>query len=231
MAVDLVLHTVDGPFVAFNLDFQLYFLRLEPIPRLYDENLKPQLIPNLDSWFQAKTHQRYSFQNFVDVVNAFKAGLSKSYSTPDLRSLVAETAVATKVALFERFPDYEKHYWIEALNPVKLESVWVPKIRDEFDSLRAKLGDDLFHNYLCRLVKFAERHKPGLIQVFTRFIKRLGREPIDPAMPVTVDLDVELCKAVDSAVLDRGLPRYKGVPEQVQIRLEILNGRRQAATV
>jgi hypothetical protein len=223
--VELVLHSVEGNFVAFNIDFDLWFMQLEPVPRILDSDLKPQLIPNLDSWFQAKTHQRYSLQSFKDIVAAFKLGLSKSYSAGDLRAVALRTAMVTKQAVMERMGEYGRHYWIEALDPVKLETVWAAKVREKFDELRAKLGDDGFHNYLCRLWKFATKHRPGLVVVFERFIKRLGREPQEPVLPQTDDLDAELCKAVLAVVLDRGIAAYRGVPEHVQQRLEILNGR------
>lgn len=226
MAVDLVLHTINGRFIAFNIDFQLYFMQLEPVPKIYDEDLKPQLIPNLDSWFQAKTHQRYGFQSFTDIVAAFRAGLGKSYSAADLKALAAQTVIATKSALFERMPEYAKHFWIELLDPIQLETVYVAKVREKFDELRLKLGDDGFYNYLCRLWKFATKHRPGLAVVFERFIKRLGREPIDPQLPETSNLDHELCKAVLTTVMNRDMTMYRNVSPHIQERLEILNGRR-----
>ncbi len=223
--VELVLHSVEGNFVAFNIDFDLWFMQLEPVPRILDSDLKPQLIPNLDSWFQAKTHQRYSLQSFKDVVAAFRLGLAKSYSANDLKLVALRTTIATKNAVMERMGEYGRYYWIEALDPVKLETVWAAKVREKFDELRAKLGDDGFHNYLCRLWKFATKHRPGLAVVFERFIKRLGREPQEPVLPQTDELDAELCKAVLAVVLDKGIAAYRGVPEHVQQRLEILNGR------
>lgn len=226
MAVDLNLHSIDGRFVAFSIDFDLWFAQVEPFPRIYDADLRPQLIPNLDSWFQAKTQQRYSLQSFLDIVAAFRAGLSKSYSVNDLRAVAHRAVLAAKSALFERMGEYGKHYWVEVLDPVKLETVWVPQIREKFDELRGKLGDDEFHNYLCRLWKFSTRHRPGLAIVFERFIKRLGREPADPKLPQTTTLDEDLCKTVLSTVVGRDTADYRGVPANIQERLEILNGRR-----
>lgn len=227
MAIKLTLHSIEGPFVAFNIDLDLWFMQIDPIPRIYDSDLKPQIVPNFDSWFQARTHQRYSFQAFKDVVDAFRLGLSKSYSTRDFQDLVARTTVATKTALMERMGEYGRYYWIEVLDPVQLETVWVGKIRAKFDELRKKLGNDKFHNYLCRLMKFATKHRPGLVTVFEKFIQRLGRNPAEqPKFPQTDDLDAELCRVVMAAVLNRHLATYRGVPEHVQERLEVLNGRR-----
>ena len=231
MAVDIALHTTDGPYVAFSIDYDLYFMRLEPVPRVYDGDLKPQVIPNLDSWFQAKTHQRHSLQSFRDMVGAFAAGLARSYSVGDLSSLAATTALATKLALLDRMGEYGRYYWIEVLDPAKLETVWAENVRLKFDGLRARLGDDGFHNYLCRLWKFAVRHRPRAAAVFEKFIRRLGREPQDPVLPGTVELDGELVRSVLAQVLTRETPHYKGVPKPVQDRLEILNGRSSPGTV
>lgn len=225
MAVEIVLHAIDGPYVAFNIDYDLYFMRLEPIPKVYNSDLKPQIISNLDSWFQAKTHQRYSFQSFKDIVGAFAAGLSKSYSLGDLNSLTETVVLATKMAILERMGEYGRYYWIEALDPAKLETVWAENVRTRFDELRGKLGDDGLHNYLCRLWKFASRHRPRVAPVFEKFIRRLGREPRDPVLPGTVELDKELVRSVLAQVLTKDTPVYRGVPKPVHDRLEILNGR------
>ncbi len=227
MAVDLVLHTIDGPYIAFSIGFDLYFMQFDPIPRIFSEDLKPQIIPNLDSWFQAKTHQRHSLQSFKDVSAAFAAGLSKSYSVTDLRGVVAATVAATKTAFIERMGAYGKFYWVEMLDPAKLETVWADRVRQEFDKLKARLGGG-FYNYLCRLWKFSMRHRPLVAPVFEKFIARLGMEPQDPVLPETVELDSELTRHVLANVLGKGTPSFKGVPPHVHQRLEILNGRANA---
>lgn len=224
MAVDLVIQHVLGDVVAFSIDLDSYFMRLQPVPRVYDNDLKPQLIPNIDSWFQAKTQQRYSHRGFLDMVAAFRCGLARSFSGDDLRAMAAQAAVTAKFAMLEQLAQYRKHFWIELLDPAKLESVWAPRVREQFGELRAKLGDDDFHNYLCRLLKFATQHRPGLVKVFERLIERLGRLPQEPRYPYTADLDDQLVKTVLAGVVGRGVGFYRGVPDQLQRRLEMLNG-------
>lgn len=222
--VDLVIQHVLGNVVAFTIDLDAYFMTLQPVPRIFNYDLKPQLIPNIDNWFQAKTQQRYSHRGFLDMVTAFRCGLARSFSGDDLRIMAANSAIAAKTALLELLAEYRKHYWIELLDPAKLESVWAPQVREKFEELRSKLGDDEFHNYLCRLWKFSTQHRPGLAKVFERLINRLGKTPQEPKFPPTIELDDKLVKAVLTNVLDRAAGSFRGVPEQLQRRLEMLNG-------
>lgn len=226
MAVNLVFHAIDNGLVAFNIDLDLYFIKLEPVPKIYDENLKPQLIPNFDSWFQAKTHQRYSFRQFCDMIAAFQTGLEKSYSLGDLKEIVVESMKATKFALFEHMGEYGKRFWVEILDPNNLESGVIVKIRDNFDKLRQSMGDDKFYNLLCRLRKLAETNRPGLAVVFERLIRRMGKEPNNPKYPNSDDLDVEIAKTVLRVVLDKNKPMHKGISPHIQERLDVMNGRR-----
>ncbi len=220
---DLILHAIRGDFVAFNIDYTTYFMRFNPPYRIYDNDLQPQVIPNLDSWIQAHTQQRHGLQIFLDLVAAFKAGLDKSYSINDLKEILYKSTITAKLKMIDMMGEYGKHFWIEVLNPVKLETVWVAKVREKFDELRQKLGDDEFHNYLCRMLKVASAHRPVLVPIIERLIARLGRTPSSPNYPVTDDLDVELVKSVCASVLDK-TPTYKNVSHQVDIRLEMLSG-------
>ncbi len=224
--VDLTLHLIDGPFVAFSIDYILYIMRLEPILQLYDHNLKLQIVPNIDAWFQVQTQQRYSQRGFLDMVAAFRAGLEKSYSYNDLRALASYTTIVTKLAVIERLPDFKKHYWIEDLDPVQLESNLAPLVRDQFEQLRVKLGDDGFYNYLCRLWKFAIKYYPSLAPTFERLIGRLDRTPTEPHLPTTAELDQTLLKAVLTIVFERKTTAFKNVPLDIQERLDVINGRR-----
>lgn len=224
MAVDLVIQHVLGNVVAFTIDLDTYFMQLQPVPRIFNNDLKPQFIPNIDSWFQAKTQQRHSHRGFQDMVTAFQGGLARSFSGDDMRVVAANAVLTAKLAMIEQLAQYRKHFWIELLDPAKLDSVWAPKVREKFEELRSQLGDDDFHNYLCRMLKFATQHRPGLVKVFERLIERLGRVPQEPRYPATIELDEKLVKAVLTNVTDKGTGFYRGVPEQLQRRLEMLNG-------
>lgn len=221
--VELKIHHVQGPVIAFSLNFDLYFLRTHPVPQIFDANLTPHVIANIDNWFQAKTQQRYSYRGFLDMMGAFAEGLKHTYSGQDLEHICRHAALAAKnFVLTERLGDYSKLYWVEVLDPIKLETVHAPAVRDKFEHLRAKLGDEEFFNNLCRLWKFASRHRPGLAAVFERLIQRLGRLPQEPRYPTTDDLDKDLQRAVLVTVLERGAAVYKGVPADIQEKMGIL---------
>lgn len=221
--VDLKIHYVQGSVTAFSLNLDFYFLRTEPIPQIFDVGLTPQTVANIDSWFQAKTQQRYSYRGFLDMVGAFKDGLAHTYSRRDLEEICQKSALAAKsYVLTERMAEYGKHYWIEILNPVSLDTVHAQAIRDKFEHLRTKLGDDELFNNLCRLLKFAQRNRPGLVSVFERLIKRLGRIQQDPHYPETNDLDIDLQRAVLAIVLEKGIAAYKGIAIDIQTKIESL---------
>jgi len=219
----ITIHHVHKDVAAFSIDFDLYLIKFLPVPQLFDGNLKPQIIPNIDSWFQVKTQQRYCYRGFTDMVDAFRQGLQRTYSLGDLHRAAAEAVLATKMALLERMGEHGKNFWVELIDPAKLEGVYAAKVREQFDRLRSKLGDDTFHNYLCRLWKFALRHRPGVAPVFERLIEQLGRTPEEPRLPTTHALDADLQKAVLAKVLAGHPTVYKGVPPAIQARIEALS--------
>ncbi len=222
---NLAFHSIDGPFVAFSIDIEMYYARLEPIVQIFNDSLQLQVIPNIDFWIQNKTKQRHDQRGFLDMARAFKAGIEKSYTIADLNSLLQHTMMATKRAMLEQMPEYNKHYWIETLDASKLESVGADNVRKNFDVLLKKLGEDGFYNYLCRLWKFAVAHRPDIVTIFEKLVARLGKLPAEPTLPATPELDNELYKKVVSTVFDKKIAPIKGVPVEIQKRLNLLNGR------
>jgi len=225
MSVDFKIHHVHKSVIAFSIDFDFYFLRVNPVPQIFDINLTPHTIANIDSWFQAKTHQRYSYQGFLDMAGAFMDGLKHTYSGYDLEQVCERAATATKhFILTEKLSDYMKAYWIEAIDRVKLERIYVKIIRDKFEKLRIKLGDDELFNNLCRFYKNAYNNYPKLAPIFDKFIKRLNRSLQDPHYPETVDLDNSMHKFVYIMTLGHGsIPEYKNVSLEIQNKMKLLD--------
>ncbi len=220
---DLKIHYVQNNVVAFSLGFDLYFLRCFPVPQIFNSSLTPQLIPNIDSWFQAKTQQRYSYRGFLDIVGGFVAGLGHTYSIAEIKALCVQTTLtAKKTILTELMSDYKKHFWVECLDPVKLEGMYAESVREKFDRLRQSLGDDEFYNYLCRLWKLARQYRPSIAVVFERLVDRLGRVADEPKYPDTKDLDDKLLKLVLGSVLEKVTDAHHGVSKEIQAKLEAL---------
>lgn len=216
-----ILH-VKGPVAAFLIDPQFYFYRSIPIPQIFSSDLVLQLIPNIDNWFQAQTHQRHSHRSFLDMASAFSDGLNHSYSLQDLEDICAQASATTKdLIVIKHLAAYNKIFWIEGLNPAKFEG-YVDNIRKKFEKLRSGLGDDAFFNQLCRLLEFSNNNCPRYSPILEQFIKRLGRVASLPAYPVSKELDDEIRKAVISKVLEKRRSVFKGVPAEIQEKVKFL---------
>jgi hypothetical protein len=221
-AVELKILLVRSDIIAFRVDLDFYYFRSLPIPQLFDADLTLQIIYNFDNWFQAKTHQRYSYRGFLDMAGAFADALNLTYSTDDINQLCGLAALAAKkFILTTKSSDYKKHYWVEMLNPVRLETVHADLVRSKFDEMRNKLGDDAFYNYLCRLWHLARAYRPTAAGIFERLICRLGRIPEEPRWPQTDALDKELVGAVLCLVC-KSLNIYKNTPPDVCRKVEVL---------
>ncbi len=213
--VQLSIHYSRDNLTVFSINLDYYFFQLLPVPKLFDDNLVPQIIPNLDSWFQAKTQLRYSYQNFLDMIIAFTDGYVHAYTHQDLEKICVEASLlAKRYILAERMGEYSKHYWVEVIDPAKVEK-YVQGIREKFDNLKTKTN---FYNYLCRFWKFTKRNCPQLTPVFEKFITRLDRVAQDPVYPRTDDLDSELLKFVIAKVLPT-VSMPKGLPERIVDKL------------
>jgi hypothetical protein len=210
-----------GPVVAFYIDLDLYFYKGAPIPTIYDAELVKQVVYNIDSWFQAKTALRYSYQGFIDMVEAFRDALRLSYSTKDVIWAVQHSAKqARDYILVHKLGEYLRTFWIEALDPAKLESIYLEALRRDFDKLRRSLGDDRLFNHLCRFYKVAENVDPVAQEILERLIIRLGRTPAVPTYPETDLLDQELMRTVLKRL--PAMPTYRGVPALIQQKVEML---------
>jgi hypothetical protein len=220
--VDFKIHLVRNGVAAFSINFDLYFFRSQPYPQLFNDDLTPQTIHNFDNWFQAKTHQRYSYRGFMDMVGAFEEALKISYSLDDLKALAAQAALAgKKYVLTERMSDYRRFYWIEILDPIKFDSSYAELMRDKFEHFQQTLGTATFFNHLCRFHKIARKYSQTIAGVFERLIRRLGHIPQEPSYPLTDDLDADLVKAVLGQVVGQDV--YKAVPRVIQDKIEALS--------
>lgn len=203
--------------VAFELNGEIWYLRMGPgIPRIYDSDCRRQVIPNLDSWFQSKTGHRYSYQSICDMAAAFATAMRHAYHAEDIAGICVAACRATVSEIFRTdfANDYRRLFWIEFLDPTRLPTQ-AKAIRDNFDSLRKKLGDDDFYNYLCRLWKVCHHRDPSEAAVFEKLIKRMDRYPTDPEYPDSQGLDDKLCRHIISKLLRKDMPQFPNLPEQI----------------
>jgi len=214
--------------VVFEVSNDLWYLRIGPgLPVIYDSNLKRQIIPNIDTWFQAKTGHRYSYQTVCDMAAAFAAGMKCSYSTNDVKSYCAAACRSTVDAIFKtkRAADYRRLFWIEMLDPMKIIN-YAHKLRDNLDRLRTKHGDDVLFNQLCRLWQICVYHNPNESVVFEKLVGRLNLRPKDPVYPDSTKIDTELIEYVVGNILSKHLSQYRNIPLKIVKNIDDIQSRR-----
>lgn len=201
--------------VAFTIHADLYYLVLIETPCILDAKLNQLQIPNIDIWLQANTAHRYSLTSIRDMAEAFRRGAASAYTYADVLEVCGRTVKQVRELLFVggAIADYANHFWIEILNQVRISKVCT-SIRDRFQEIRLKVGDEVLYNDLCRLWKLCRMRWPNDAAVLERLIKRLGRQPDDPKYPITTTLDEELTKQA-SHLVSRHYRKLKGVPDEV----------------
>lgn len=207
---------VQGRTAAFTVYGELYYLKTGPdLPQLYDSNLKKMIIGNMDHWFQAQTHQRYSYSGMKDMMDAYAAGLSRSYTSNDIPALVEKIYAVTRDVMLktEFVRDYATAYWVELLDPKKLARL-TSEITESFDELRGKWGEERLYSYLCRLRSYCSIHVPGEVPVYDRMLGRLGRGVGEPQYPQH-KFELEAVKQIANRVVDHRMALYKDIPDEI----------------
>lgn len=192
---------------AFTIGPNLYYIKTGPdFPQLYDRDLKKLIIPNVDFWLQANTHQRHSFRNLCDMIEAFGDGINHSYNSGDLSEICGAVYDKTLSYIFKTgyARDFAGSYWIELLDENKMKKL-VLKISQEFDVFKKKY-EDRFYDYLCRIWQFYNMHIPGESVTIERLIRKLGktpREPIYPEVPAEKEIRDSIITKDVMSVLDK----------------------------
>lgn len=202
---------------AFTVASELFYIKIGPdLPELYDKNLKRQIVPNVDYWFQAKTHQRYSFRGICDMIGAFVDGIEHSYSRNDLTGICEIVFTKTVAYIFKtnHTRSFARSYWIEILEERQVKKL-VTKISNDFEQFHEKYGTDKFHDYLCRLWQFYNFYAPGEAPVVERLISRLGKTPTEPRYPV-VEVEQTIKEYILTDDLIRNIDRHKSVEQDIR---------------
>jgi len=161
-------------------------------------------VANIDSWLQAETQQRISYQGLCDLAIAFDEGIKKGFTADDVRAIVIETVKRTRKAIFESSlsNQYGSRYFIEVANPSRIETTFGRNIGKNFEKLLNRLDADQLYNYLCRCWQVCTNHKQNAMFVFEKFMQRLGKTPASPSYPDVEDLDNVLVTQVVRSVLE-----------------------------
>lgn len=204
--------------VAFTIGLDLYYLRQGPgIPQMFDGNLSPMVVPNIDAWLQAKTQQRYSYRGVSDMASSFAAGLHHAYTSDDLHHLCKIIVRTTKDAIFKTdvAREFSAAYWVELMDPGKITK-FVDVLRQDFDKFKSKYTDEELYNILCRLWQFSNLHAQSEAAVFESLIRsKMLRTPQLPKYPDTQEADEEVERLVLGIIIGETLTEYKGISDEL----------------
>lgn len=202
----MIIKYVSGEVIVFEINNQLYYFHDSPnLPQLYDQQLHKLIVPNLDNWLQHMTGQRYSLRGLRDMSTAFISGLQCGISDQQARQLIFNTITTTKNQIFQSALaiEYARAYFIELMDPVKIETTHLPMITKNFNQLLKKCGTTRLFNYLCRFWQLCNQHLPSTAVVFENLIRRLNKSPATPQYPITTELDNDLMDKVRQIVLKK----------------------------
>lgn len=174
---------------------------------------------NLDSWLQARTQQRYSYQSLRDMAAAFHAGLQSSYNVDDIDKICDNAILLTIHEILRNnfIYDYSLQYQIEITDYSKLED-YLRKIRDNGPK-------DEHYNDLCRMLKvFNVRHMSSS-EVCEQIIARLGKRSTEPKYPDTAEVDNKILSNVKKKILYL-IKYYKNIKQQIIENVVELQNRR-----
>lgn len=191
----------DGCVAAFILDNALYYIRLD-IPKIYDENLEPLTIPNIDSWLIAKTQQKCGLSTMKIMADSFEKGVRSVFSDNEVAA-IANTVVKTAIReIMQRgiIYDYSLAYWIEVLSSDMIEK-YLNMISNKFDLVVDKLGKDRLANELRRIYQVCISRQINAEHVCKSLLVRLESSIAAPIYPDTADIDSKVLKSTSAETL------------------------------
>jgi len=201
---------------AFTINSQLYYIKTGPdFPKLYDENLKKLIIPNMDSWLQANTRQRFSYQTLTDMIKAFSDGLEHNYTKDDIVRICNHVFDLSRDYIFktEYAKDYASIFKIELMDSRQIKKL-IRQIKENFQKFCDKYGKEKFHLFLCRLWKFCNLNDLNSSIIVEGFITRLGKVVQDPIYP-TVNNEADIKQKIVNNIVGSGHAKFKGINDVI----------------
>lgn len=216
--------------VACVIEQRRYYIQFGPdFPKIYDDTCKPLIVPNVDMWIQAKTHQRYDLRTLKDMTMAFIAGMRCAYSKSDVMKeaynscCITINEILTKGLIY----DYTLVYWIEVLGNETIER-YLKTIAEKLEYVMEKMGKDRLYNDLCRIYRICVIRQIDSKDVCENLIKRLGSVVREPKFPDSRKIDQIIMNNVKTKVFEHVNNMYKNVDDElIKVLKSIETGRQE----
>lgn len=189
--------------MAFKIDLDMYYIKFGPNhPKIYDSKLQAMVIPNLDSWIQAKTHQKYSLVLLEEMSNAFIQGMLVNYSQSDVMTYAERACKLTIDGIMKNgvIYDYSISYWIEILSSDKIEK-YLSVIAEKLDYVVGKMGYDKLVVELNRIRRICVLRQINARHVCEKLLERLDARKEILVYPETAILDAKVRQDVQNEVM------------------------------
>ena len=197
---------------------------------VYDRNMTKMNIPNIDSWIQSITQQRYSYQSVCDMGAAFEEGLKHTYSLTDIKMLSDTVSYSTIQHIFKstNAKIYATHYWVELADKEIMEKVAV-EIGSKLQIIQEKLGTEKLISYISRLYHSCDMHGYDAKALFVKLAERLNQPMVDVKYPDTTDLDYSIAKAIWNEI-HSNWPEIPGISDDIVNKSKLLIGKTAVKT-
>lgn len=226
--LSLEIKYVNHTTAAVLINGEMYYIKTGPdFPIIYNSKLTKLNIPNIDSWLQAQTQQRYSFRGLMDMIKAFEDGMMLNYHKNDMYEILNKfyTMIISTIFRTKMVRLYTEQYKIELMPYDQFVNV-IPKIKNNFDSLLAKMGQKNLYEYLCRLWMYSLNNNYDESEVIANLIKRLDMEPTKPQLNRSVK-EKRIVDGIVHKCMTSSMIELKSVSEEIVSNVDhIQNGMR-----
>lgn len=187
-----IIHSTDMV-AAIEIGGDQFIIRLDyNYPEIYDKNGRKLNIPNIDTYINRLTHQKFSYNMIIELCKSYNHGYTnnplKFTSEVFIKSIVKE--VIKQVFRTNRASEYVSLYWIECMPKFQLFKKIITPLRDNYDYFLNKLGMNKLINYANRVRKTCTDTTD--LNVIIKIFDKHNIEQIDPIYPDTSDLDDEI---------------------------------------
>lgn len=201
--------------IVIDISEGIYLIKLSDIPKIYNIELNIVEYKNINYWLKKRTN--FTYEQILMMADAYRDGINNGYSLKDIKLISRMMISATRDAIFKTdfVIELSSIYWIELMDIDKLNK-FIQTVRNNWDRLLEKYGEDELYNVMCRLWQFCNTCYPDKAHVFESIIRnRLRKIPKLPEYPNCDEIDYEIETIVFGIVFDNRYGEFKNVDNKI----------------